>query len=127
MTAPIRVGESERGSVLLILVIGITVMLILLGQAAQSWSTITIREREAEFISRGEQYSRAVLRYQADNQKLPTTLEQLFEPGPKGNSRYARKKWKDPLTGGDWVLLWLAPDGASLFRSDGRPSTPPET
>ena len=82
-----------------------------------------MREREAEFISRATQIAHAIQRYQADNQKLPTTMQELLEPGPKGNSRYLRRAWKDPLTGEDFVLLWLAPDGVSLFRSDGKPSS----
>ena len=116
-----RPGES--GVILIVLVVGITVMLIMLGVAAQSWNTVQNRDREKEFISRARQYVDACQRYQTDQGKLPTTLSQLYEPGPKGNSRYVRKKWKDPLTGRDWVLLWLAPDNASLFRSDGRAST----
>ncbi len=114
---------GERGAVLLVIMIGVVIMMILMGSAVQAWSTIYQREREAEFIFRGQQYARAIQRFQKDTGALPTTLQQLYEPGPKGNSRFLRKKWKDPLTGGDWVLLWLAPDGATLFRSDGRPST----
>jgi type II secretory pathway pseudopilin PulG len=106
----------------LVLVVGVVVMMILMGSAAQTWSTIMQREREAECLFRGRQYVNAVQRFQTDTGALPTTLKQLYEPGPKGNSRYMRRKWKDPLTGKDWVLLWMAPDGASLLRSDGRPS-----
>ena len=114
---------DERGAVLIVLVVAVVVMMILMGQASQAWSTITVREREAEFLSRTTQFAHAVKRYQQDNQKLPSTVKELLEPGPNGNSRYLRKAWKDPLTGEDFVLLWLAPDGASLFRSDGKPSS----
>jgi len=117
---PHRRGES--GAVLMVLMIVVIIMMILMGRAAQSWSTITQRERETEFIFRGQQIASAIQRFQTDNGSLPTTMKQLLEPGPKGNSRYLRHEWKDPLTGGDWVLLWLAPDGSSLLRSDGRPS-----
>jgi type II secretory pathway pseudopilin PulG len=123
MSRPTPQGGGERGAVLLVLMVGVAVMMILMGTAVQTWGTISQREREAEFIFRGQQYARAIQRFQKDNSALPTTMQQLYEPGPKGNSRYVRKKWKDPLTGADWVLLWLAPDGATLFRSDGRPST----
>ncbi|MFQ5719746.1 MAG: type II secretion system protein [Acidobacteriota bacterium] len=120
-----RSGDEmhERGAVLLVLVVGIVVMGILAGQVVQGWNAITTREREAEFVSRATQIAHSIQRYQADYQKLPSTMKELMEPGPKGNSRYLRKLWKDPLTGEDFVLLWLAPDGASLFRSDGKPST----
>jgi type II secretory pathway pseudopilin PulG len=125
-SAPAVGGGSERrgesGAVLLILMVAAIIMMILMGRAAQTWTTVTQREREAEFISRGRQIAYAIERFQADNGSLPTTMKQLLEPGPKGNSRYLRQEWKDPLTGGDWVLLWLAPDGTSFLRSDGRPS-----
>jgi type II secretory pathway pseudopilin PulG len=103
--------------------VGVIIMMILMGKAVQSWSVVSQRDREEEFLSRSRQIVYALERYQKDNGSLPTKLEQLMEPGPKGNSRYVRHPWKDPLTGGDWVLLWVAPDGASLFRSDGKPSS----
>lgn len=108
---------------LLVLVVAVVVMMILMGQASQVWSTVTVREREAEFLARATQFAHAVKRYQQDTKKLPSTVKELLEPGPKGNARYLRKAWKDPLTGEDFVLLWLAPGGRSLFRSDGKPSS----
>jgi hypothetical protein len=102
--------------------VGVLISMILMGKAAQTWEVISQREREAEFLSRSKQFVYAIQRFQEDNGMLPTTLKQLLEPGPKGNSRYLRHEWNDPLTGGDWVLLWMAPDGSSLFRSDGKPS-----
>ncbi|MCZ6599217.1 MAG: hypothetical protein O7A07_00070 [Acidobacteria bacterium] len=122
---PAHVGtrKGERGAVILVLMVGVIIMMILMGKAVQSWSVVSQREREAEFLSRSRQIVYAIQRYQDDNGSLPTKMEQLLEPGPKGNSRYMRHPWKDPLTGGDWVLLWMAPDGSSLFRSDGKPSS----
>ena len=122
-SAHVRTQRGERGAVILVLMVGVIIMMILMGKAAQSWSVVSQREREAEFLSRSRQIVYAIQRYQADNGSLPTKMEQLLEPGPKGNSRYMRHPWKDPLTGGDWVLLWMAPDGSSLFRSDGKPSS----
>ncbi len=119
----VRATRGESGAVILVLMVGVIIMMILMGKAAQSWSVVSQREREAEFLSRSRQIVFAIQRYQADNGSLPTKMEQLMEPGPKGNSRYVRHPWKDPLTGGDWVLLWMAPDGSSLFRSDGKPSS----
>lgn len=115
--------RGESGAVILVLMVGVIIMMILMGKAVQSWSVVSQREREAEFLSRSRQIVLAIKRYQEDHGALPTKMEQLMEPGPKGNSRYVRHPWNDPLTGGDWVLLWMAPDGASLFRSDGKPSS----
>ncbi len=118
-----KMGNGERGAVILALMVGVLVSMILMGKAAQTWEVISQREREVEFLSRSKQIVLAIQRFQEDNGMLPTTFQQLLEPGPKGNSRYIRHDWKDPLTGGDWVLLWMAPDGSSLFRSDGKPSS----
>lgn len=115
--------EGERGAIILALMVAVVIMMILMGRTVQSLEVMTQREREEEFLSRSRQIIYAIERFQKDNGALPTKMEQLLEPGPNGNSRYIRHPWKDPLTGGDWVLLWMAPDGASLFRSDGRPST----
>ncbi|MFQ5670747.1 MAG: type II secretion system protein [Acidobacteriota bacterium] len=115
--------RGERGVILLVLMVGVVIMMILLGRATQTWTTMATREQEEEFIFRARQYVHAINRFQDDQGALPTTMDQLSKPGPKGNSRYVRKPWKDPLTGKDFVLLWLAPDGVSFFRSDGRPST----
>lgn len=117
-----RDAQGERGAVILMLMVVVIIMMILMGKAVQSWNVVSQREREAEFLSRSRQIVYALQRYQEDNGALPTKMQQLMEPGPKGNSRYLRHPWTDPLTGGDWVLLWLAPDGSSLFRSDGKPS-----
>jgi len=114
--------NGERGAVILALMVGVLISMILMGKAFQTWEVIHQREREAEFLSRSKQFVYAIQRFQEDNGRLPTTLKQLLEPGPKGNSRYLRHEWADPLSGGDWVLLWMAPDGSSLFRSDGKPS-----
>lgn len=121
--APVRVGRGESGAVILALMVGVIIMMIFMGKAAQTWEVISQREREEEFLSRSRQIVYAIKRYQDDHGSLPTKMEQLMKPGPKGNSRYVRHPWKDPLTGGDWVLLWMAPDGATLFRSDGKPSS----
>ena len=114
---------GEQGAVILALMVGVLISMILMGKAVQTLEVISQREREVEFLARSKQIVLAIQRFQEDNGMLPTTFQQLLEPGPKGNSRYVRQDWKDPLTGGDWVLLWMAPDGASLFRSDGKPST----
>jgi hypothetical protein len=115
--------RGERGAVILALMVGVLVSMILMGKAFQTWEVISQREREAEFLARGKEFVLAVQRFQEDNGALPTTMKQLLEPGPKGNSRYLRGGLVDPLTGKDWVLLWMAPDGSSLFRSDGKPSS----
>ncbi|MFQ5702313.1 MAG: hypothetical protein ACE5HU_10770, partial [Acidobacteriota bacterium] len=48
--------SRERGHLLVGLVVLAAVMIILLTAAAQSWTFLIRRDREAELIFRGEQY-----------------------------------------------------------------------
>src|SRR5271170_5749696 len=63
------------------------------------------REREAELLHRGAQYSRAVRSFTRKTGRYPTRLEDL-----QGTSelRFIRKLYKDPITGRDFKLLRMA-------------------
>src|SRR5262249_43796312 len=58
------------------------------------------RQREQDLIFRGEQYARAVALYVMRNQcALPTNVDDLVA------RKYLRKKWKDPVTNDDFILV----------------------
>jgi type II secretory pathway pseudopilin PulG len=82
------------------LLIGLSVMSIMLTVAMPVWKTAAQREREAELIFRGQQYARAIDLYQ---RKLPgsapPSLDVLLD------QKFLRKKYKDPITGGDFEVL----------------------
>jgi hypothetical protein len=68
--------------------------------------------KEAELVFRGEQYARRVMLYQRKSPNaLPPSVDVLL------NDRYLRKKYKDPITGGDFQLL----SGASAQANAGVP------
>ena len=60
------------------------------------------RDREAEMIHRGVQYSRAIRAYYKKFGRYPATLENLENTN---QMRFLRKRYKDPLTGRDFKLL----------------------
>jgi hypothetical protein len=94
------------------LMAGVTIMLILSAVAFQSWSDVIRRDNEAEMIFRAEDLVRAIQRYRKDHGGMgPMKLEDLMEPGPKGQY-YLRRLWKDPLVkDGKWGLLHIGPGG----------------
>ncbi|MEW5805796.1 MAG: type II secretion system protein [Acidobacteriota bacterium] len=116
-----RILDSERGHLLLTLVIAVAVSMILLTVAAQSWSTVLQREKEEELIFRGWEYAIALKNFRKDRGRLPTDLKELTERGQR-HQRYLRKLYRDPLSpDGEWNLLYLSPDGKGLIN----PNAPP--
>ena len=82
------------------LLVAMSVMAIMLSTAMPVYQTIARREREAELVFRGEQYARAIALFQRKyGNQLPPDLDVLID------QRFLRKKFKDPITGDDFVLL----------------------
>src|ERR1700749_2622216 len=60
------------------------------------------RDREAEMIHRGTEYARAIKKFYKKNGRYPASLDDL----DKGQIRFLRKRYKDPLTkDGKWKML----------------------
>ncbi len=60
------------------------------------------RDREEEMIHRGTEYARAIKKFYKKNGRYPASLDDL----DKGQIRYLRKRYTDPLTkDGKWKLL----------------------
>ena len=91
------------------LLVAMSVMAVFMTIALPVWNTQAQREKEAELVFRGEQYARAVMLYQRKfANALPPSVDVLL------NDRYLRKKYKDPITGGDFQLLSGASAQANL-------------
>lgn len=102
-------GFTYMAAMTLVVVMGIT-----LSMAGKYWSTMAIREREAELLFRGDQIRRGIeLYYQWTAQKhggaglYPESLEELvkskYSMAPK---RSLRRIYEDPVTGeADWVII----------------------
>ena len=101
-TAPSRLRRSERGYMLLTLMLAVTLLAIAAVAIAPTLAFQVRRDHEEELIHRGVQYSRAVRRYFKKFQRYPTTIEELESTN---NVRFLRKRYKDPITNQDFKLL----------------------
>jgi hypothetical protein len=89
----------------------IAIMMILTTATFPAWNDVVRRDDEAEMIFRAREICRGLQRYQRDRGTLPTKLDQLMEPGSRGQY-FMRRLYTDPLVkGGKWGLLFLAPGG----------------
>jgi type II secretory pathway pseudopilin PulG len=91
---------GERGYAMAALLVAMAVMAIVLSTALPVYQTVVRREREAELVFRGEQYARAIALFQRKYANaLPPDVDVLVK------ERFLRKKYKDPITRGDFVFL----------------------
>jgi type II secretory pathway pseudopilin PulG len=105
------VTSNEAGYTLAVVMVFTSVLLVTLSGAVINWQKAMQREREEELIYRGKQFMRAVELWQRKFPgTYPTTVDALLSTN---NSRFLRKKWKDPITNSDeWRLLKMNPDGS---------------
>ena len=109
--SPRRAPRKQKGVLIVLIMAGIAVAAILSAVAAQKWSDVIRRNNEAEMMFRAQDMVRALKRFQKDRGRLPTTWDELKEPGQKGQY-FVRQMWKDPLVkGGKWQTLYASPQG----------------
>ena len=94
--------RNEQGYVLLTLMLAVSLMIIAAAAIVPSIAFEIKRDREAELIHRGVQYSRAIRAYYKKFGRYPAKLEDLESTN---NMRFLRKRYKDPITGQDFKLL----------------------
>src|SRR2546425_5525285 len=82
---------------------------ILAAAAVPAYQMQAKREREAELIFRGEEYTRAIQKYQRKFGVYPSTIDQLVSTN---GLRFVRRAYKDPITQKDFRLLLVNPDGS---------------
>jgi type II secretory pathway pseudopilin PulG len=91
--------HGETGFAMAALLVAIAVMAVLMSVALPVWKQAAQREKEAELVWRGEQYDRAIQLYRKKNGAPGApNLDILVE------QKFLRKKYKDPITGGDFEL-----------------------
>src|SRR6187402_1886025 len=94
--------DGERGFLMVALLIGMAVAAVYLSAALPAWRQQAQREKEEELIFRGKQYARAIMLYQDKNRMAnPPDIDILV------SQHFLRKKWKDPVTGEDFVPLGI--------------------
>jgi type II secretory pathway pseudopilin PulG len=99
-----RTQQREAGYALLALLLFLAVIAITATVVAPKIIFQIKRDREEELVHRGIQYRRAVRMYVTRTGRYPNTLEALLGTG---DTRYIRKLYKDPITGGDFRLLHM--------------------
>ncbi|HYA87822.1 MAG TPA: type II secretion system protein [Nitrospirota bacterium] len=97
-------GFTYVGLLAILVIIGIS-----LGAAGKYWQNIILRDKEAELLFRGDQYKEAIERYYNAipfNPQLPRRIEDLLvDNRTSAGKRHLRQKYKDPMTGEDFVLV----------------------
>jgi type II secretory pathway pseudopilin PulG len=92
-----RTGDS--GYAMAALLVALAVMAVLMSVALPVWKQAAQREKEEELVWRGEQYDRAIQLYRKKNSAPGApNLDVLVE------GKFLRRKYKDPITGGDFEL-----------------------
>jgi type II secretory pathway pseudopilin PulG len=93
--------DSQRGFAMAALLVSVGVMMLLMSVAMPVWRHEMQREKEAELVFRGEQYARAINLYQRKMGpgNFPPNIDILVQ------QRFLRKKYKDPITNGDFQLI----------------------
>ncbi len=113
-----------------VLLVSLSVMAVLLTVAMPVWKQNAQREKEAELVFRGMQYARAVNLFQRKHGPgtLPPSIDVLVE------EHELRKKYKDPITNGDFQPLLQgrgtppgtgSPAAGGLGRGRGAQPQPP--
>ena len=108
--------DGDRGFLMVALLIAMAVVAIWMTAALPSWRQQAQREKEEELIFRGEQYAMAIALFQYKNNNVPPQDIDILV-----SQRFLRKKWKDPVTGCDFL-----PQGPGVITSAlPRSSVPP--
>jgi len=91
------------------ILIGISIMAIGMTAAMPVWKHQVQREKEEELVFRGEQYVHAIALFQRRYANAyPPSIDLLVE------QKFLRKKYKDPITGEDFVPLTQASQQGGL-------------
>lgn len=100
------------------LLVAIAILSVMMLVALPTWRHQAQREKEAELIFRGEQYARAIGLYQRKLAgALPPSIDILVE------QKFLRKKYKDPITGDDFLPVF-ANSAAGMQQQPGGAPVP---
>lgn len=113
-----RATGGQSGYAMVALLVSLSIMSMMLTVAMPVWKQMAQREKEAELVFRGQQYARAIGLFQrrAGPGTLPPNFDILVE------QRFLRKKYKDPITGEDFLPVL---QGQANQPPGGRGGQPP--
>ena len=115
--------HGQHGYAMVALLVAMSIMAIMMTVALPTWRQMAQREKEAELIFRGQQYARAIGLFQKKSGPgvLPPNIDALVD------GHYLRKKYKDPITGGDFDVLLAGTADLHTRREHGEPDTATQT
>jgi type II secretory pathway pseudopilin PulG len=103
-----KAHRTDAGFSLAALIFFLTAASIFIAAAVPSYQMQAKRELEEELIFRGEEYTRAIQKYQRRFGVYPTSVDQLVSTN---GLRFVRRAYKDPLNGKYFRLISINPDG----------------
>jgi type II secretory pathway pseudopilin PulG len=106
---------DDGGYILAVLLIGMAIAAVWMSAAIPAWRQQATRQRELELIFRGEQYARSIALYYVKNCTLPTNVDDLVA------RKFLRKKWNDPITNDDFIIIPGNPQGGGAPVQGGAP------
>src|SRR6266511_1450643 len=107
--------DADRGYAMAALLVAMSMMAIMMTVAMPVWKQTAQREKETELIFRGTQYVHAIALFQRKTANaFPPSIDLLVD------QRFLRKKYKDPITGGDFQILTAAQQGANSAAGPGQ-------
>jgi hypothetical protein len=109
---PIRSARrAESGYALILIMFFLAMLILLMSEAAPTVLSNVQREKEAELVWRGKQYTRGIRLYYLKMNRFPTSLDDLTKP--KTGIRFMRQAYKDPMNqvDGSWRLIYVGPNG----------------
>src|SRR6266446_3443504 len=101
--------RPDAGFSLAALIFFATAASILAAAAVPAYQMQAKRAVEEELIFRGEEYTRTIQKYQRRFGLYPTSIDQLVSTN---GLRFVRRAYKDPITGKDFRLILINPDGS---------------
>jgi hypothetical protein len=104
-----RTHRKDAGFSLAALIFFATAASIVMAAAVPAYKMQAKREMEEELIFRGEEHIRAIQKYQRRFGVYPSSIDQLLSTN---GLRFLRKKYVDPVTGKDFRLITVNPDGS---------------
>jgi type II secretory pathway pseudopilin PulG len=112
--------HGQHGYAMAALIVAMSIMAILLTAVMPVWRQTIRREKEAELEFRLGQYARAIALFQrkAGPGVLAPDLDVLID------QKYLRKKYKDPITGGDFDILRVNSANSSGGQQQGAGQRP---
>jgi type II secretory pathway pseudopilin PulG len=103
--------NQQGGYALLMVMFALALLVIATATLAPRVVTDVQREKEAELVWRGKQYTRGIRLYYMKTHHFPTNLEDLAST--KNSIRFIRRAYKDPMNSvdGSWRLIYVGPNG----------------